>query len=221
MKILLTSGPTREPIDGVRFITNFSTGRTGKALAEFFSKRGDEVTCLCGTGSARPEHFKKLHVFETFHDLDRLLKRILRRKSFDAVIHLAAVGDYSVAGVRTGGKVYSGGGAAKLDSGKKTEILLKRNFKLVNRIKTYAVKSNPVLVAFKLTNTGSRTKRIQAASNLSMERGIDLVVHNDLSEIRKNNDRFTIYRKGRVTGKCGSKPELGTLLKRHLNDSNA
>lgn len=214
MKILLTSGPTREPIDGVRFITNFSTGRTGKALAEFFSRRGDEVTCLCGTGSARPEHFKKLHIFETFHDLDRLLKRILRRKSFDAVIHLAAVGDYSVAGVKTGEMVHSGRLPFKLDSGKKRlEILLKKNFKVVNRIKTYAGKSNPVLVAFKLTNTGSRTKRIQAASALSMERGIDIVVHNDLSEIRKNKDRFTIYRKGRMAGKCGSKNELGMLLK--------
>lgn len=214
MKILLTSGPTREPIDGVRFITNFSTGRTGKALAEFFSKRGDEVTCLCGSGSALPKHSKELHVFESFHDLDRLLKRVLRKKTFDAIIHLAAVGDYSVAGVRTGGKFYSGGGAAKLDSGKKRlEILLRRNFKIVNRIKAYAGKSNPVLVAFKLTNTISRIKRIQDANSLSMERGIDLVVHNDLSEIRKNRDRFTIYRKGRVAGKCSSKHDLGTLLK--------
>ena len=46
MKILLTSGATVEYIDGVRFITNFSTGGTGSILADEFARAGHKVTAL-------------------------------------------------------------------------------------------------------------------------------------------------------------------------------
>ena len=54
MKILITSGATREPIDQVRFITNMSTGKTGASLAESFAKKGHDVTYLHGQGSHTP-----------------------------------------------------------------------------------------------------------------------------------------------------------------------
>ena len=43
MKLLITGGATREPIDGVRFISNFSSGLTALSLVEEFLKGGDEV----------------------------------------------------------------------------------------------------------------------------------------------------------------------------------
>lgn len=48
MKILITAGPTQEPIDPVRFISNHSSGKMGIALAEEFAARGNEVVLIKG-----------------------------------------------------------------------------------------------------------------------------------------------------------------------------
>ncbi len=48
MKVLITAGPTHEPIDPVRFIGNRSSGKMGIAIAEEFAKRGFEVTLVKG-----------------------------------------------------------------------------------------------------------------------------------------------------------------------------
>ena len=51
LRLLITSGATREPIDDVRFVTNVSTGGTGAALARAFAQRGHQVTLLRGQGA--------------------------------------------------------------------------------------------------------------------------------------------------------------------------
>lgn len=48
MKILLTAGPTREPIDPVRFLSNRSSGKMGYALARAAAAAGHEVTLVSG-----------------------------------------------------------------------------------------------------------------------------------------------------------------------------
>ena len=53
-RVLLTAGPTHEPIDPVRFIGNHSTGRMGIALANELVRRGAEVTLILGPSSLRP-----------------------------------------------------------------------------------------------------------------------------------------------------------------------
>lgn len=51
-KVLITAGGTQEPIDPVRFISNYSTGKMGVALAHACARRGAEVTLVCGAVSA-------------------------------------------------------------------------------------------------------------------------------------------------------------------------
>ena len=48
MKLLITAGPTREPIDPVRYLSNRSSGKMGYALAEAAAARGHEVTLISG-----------------------------------------------------------------------------------------------------------------------------------------------------------------------------
>ncbi len=48
MKVVVTSGATREPIDSVRFISNLSSGRTGAAICEALTARGFQVTQVAG-----------------------------------------------------------------------------------------------------------------------------------------------------------------------------
>ena len=55
MRVLVTAGPTREPLDPVRFISNHSTGKMGYALAKAAMLRGADVTLVTGGASLEPQ----------------------------------------------------------------------------------------------------------------------------------------------------------------------
>jgi phosphopantothenate---cysteine ligase (CTP) len=108
MRILVTAGNTLVPIDRVRCLTNIFTGRTGARIAWSAHERAHTVTLL----TSRPEALAELadagqekaeqvvvRTYSTFEDLERLLETAVRRDKPDAVIHCAAVSDYSVDGV--------------------------------------------------------------------------------------------------------------------------
>jgi phosphopantothenoylcysteine decarboxylase/phosphopantothenate--cysteine ligase len=200
MKFLLTSGATREPIDSVRFITNVSSGKTGVKLAQTLEKRGHEVWLLRGTGSEKPQGNIKSAAFNDFAGLNELLMKTLGEERFDVVIHLAAVSDFSVESVKVGEEVHTGHLPGKLDSGQGVEIRLKRNFKIVDRLKLYNKTSSQIkVVAFKLTSGASTEDRLRAVAKLYESRQVDLVVHNDLDEIHSDKHLFRIVsREGKI-----------------------
>jgi len=93
---VVTAGPTYEPLDQVRRLTNFSTGRLGTDLANFLTARGHQVTLLIGemathAGERRAE---RVESFSTTTDLRAKLKA-LASKRVDAVFHAAAVSDFT------------------------------------------------------------------------------------------------------------------------------
>src|SRR5881396_3056907 len=96
MNCIVTAGPTYEPLDEVRRLTNFSTGRLGSELASFLSAQGHEATLLIGQQATfRGErHARHVQTFTTTADLrDRL--RALGGEAVDAVFHAAAVSDFT------------------------------------------------------------------------------------------------------------------------------
>src|SRR5690606_29324269 len=84
--ILITSGGTREPVDGVRSITNFSSGQTGAVLADHLVAEGFKVTFLFAKGSKTPEALVNKIEFETYAELSNQLKTLLSTNSFHAVL---------------------------------------------------------------------------------------------------------------------------------------
>ncbi len=92
--MLITAGPTHEPIDAVRYIANRSSGRMGIALAEAAASRGDSVTLLLGpTPSAPPQHSQiRVRRFRTAADLQGLMAELWPDHS--VLIMAAAVADY-------------------------------------------------------------------------------------------------------------------------------
>ena len=60
--MLVTSGGTSEPIDGVRVLTNTSTGRTGAGIASHFARCGHEVVLLRARNAARVEQLMRAHI---------------------------------------------------------------------------------------------------------------------------------------------------------------
>ena len=94
MRLLITAGPTREPIDAVRFISNRSSGKVGLALAHAALDAKHAVTLLLGPGprDADAPPGCTLHRFETTLELESLLR--FHWPKHDALIMAAAVADY-------------------------------------------------------------------------------------------------------------------------------
>jgi phosphopantothenoylcysteine decarboxylase/phosphopantothenate--cysteine ligase len=96
MNCVVTAGPTYEPLDDVRRLTNFSTGRLGTELADFLVQQGHTVTLLLGEQATHraATRAQQLQMFTTTADLLERLK-LLSRGGVDAVFHAAAVSDYT------------------------------------------------------------------------------------------------------------------------------
>lgn len=101
MKTIITCGPSYEPVDQVRRMTNFSTGRLGIALANAFTDAGHEVYCFKSETASWPEPVRAHAVepFSTNADLASRLERLSRMVQIDVVFHAAALCDYRVARV--------------------------------------------------------------------------------------------------------------------------
>ena len=101
MRLLITLGPSYEPLDGARRLTNMSTGRLGTVLANDFVAAGWDVTCLRGEGASYrgPLSASLVETFTTNDDLALRLERLGAAGSFDAVFHAAALCDYRIARV--------------------------------------------------------------------------------------------------------------------------
>jgi len=89
--LLLTSGPTHEPIDPVRFVGNRSTGKMGAALAAEALGRGASVTVVLGPGAVVPPGVEVVPVQTTEEMRDAVLERF---DDADAVVMAAAVADF-------------------------------------------------------------------------------------------------------------------------------
>ena len=108
LRVLVTAGGTREPIDAVRFVGNRSSGRMGLALAEEAADRGANVTTiLANVALPRPGGMRHLEV-ETGEDLERVAREEFARA--DVLLMAAAVGDFRPAD-RVGGKIAKAGRA--------------------------------------------------------------------------------------------------------------
>lgn len=116
MRAIVTCGPSYEPIDRVRRITNLSTGELGVLLAERLSAMGVEVLCLKGVQATHPDPRPPVEVrrFTTNDHLQELLTDLATRPPWEALFHVAALCDYRVTCVEgAGGQAFT---AAKIPS---------------------------------------------------------------------------------------------------------
>src|ERR1051325_8885189 len=106
MNVIVTCGPSYEPVDQVRRITNFSTGRLGITLANAFTDAGHRVYCFKGEHATDCTVLRvhEISLFSTNDDLAAKLEKLSQRKpaNFDAIFHAAALCDFKVAEVKNG-----------------------------------------------------------------------------------------------------------------------
>ena len=161
-KILITAGPTYEPIDPVRFIGNRSTGKMGIAIAEAFAKQGAEVELVLGPIHLRPSHKNiNCHLVETGAQMYAACLK--QYDSCDVVIMSAAVADYKPAEV-SNQKIKKSDATITLTLEKTTDILFELG----------KLKKHQLLVGFALETENL----IENATSKLHRKNLDLIVSN-------------------------------------------
>jgi phosphopantothenate---cysteine ligase (CTP) len=149
MRIVITGGPSSEPIDQVRFITNQSTGELAVKLAQRFAAAGHKVQLFLGRGATW--RLATARYFQTNEDLHQLLSEVVERDRVDAVLHAAALSDFGVAQTLVAGR-YSGVAKIPGDS-ESVELRLVPKPKLIRGLRDLFVSAFIVGWKFELEGT--------------------------------------------------------------------
>jgi phosphopantothenoylcysteine decarboxylase/phosphopantothenate--cysteine ligase len=121
-KVLITAGPTHEPIDPVRFIGNRSTGKMGIALAQASGARGAEVTLVMGPGTESMPSTSSINIIRVQTAQEMLDACLSVFPKQDIAILSAAVADYTV-GNPSAQKIKKGEGELTLKMERTPDIL--------------------------------------------------------------------------------------------------
>jgi phosphopantothenoylcysteine decarboxylase/phosphopantothenate--cysteine ligase len=164
--VLVTAGPTREPIDPVRFLSNRSSGKMGYALAGEARRRGARVVLVSGPTSLLPPYGVEVRPVETAAEMSREVKSLLPRA--DVVIMAAAVADFRPASP-SARKVKKKEAPRSLGLAPTEDILAS--------LGRTAGRAKKILVGF-----AAETENVTAeAARKLREKKLDLIVANDVS----------------------------------------
>ncbi len=165
-RILVTSGPTLEPIDPVRYISNRSSGKQGKAIADALVNAGAEVIFITGPVTAELPQGAKIINVETGQEM---LNAVLSDLNFDAAIFAAAVSDWKPVN-QSLNKI------KKKDSEINLKLAFSRNPDILAMVGKH--KNRPgFLIGF-----AAETEDLQKnAQKKLIEKGCDLIIANDVN----------------------------------------
>jgi phosphopantothenoylcysteine decarboxylase/phosphopantothenate--cysteine ligase len=165
-RMLVTSGPTHEPIDPVRYIANRSSGKQGHAIAEALAALGADVTLVSGpVGIPDPRGVRTVHV-ETARDMLAAVEAALPA---DAAVFCAAVADWRTTG--------EGAEKMKKDKGGPPALSLVENPDILATV-AHRTEGRPILVVGFAAET---QKVIEHAKAKLARKGCDWIVANDVS----------------------------------------
>ncbi|HPO10253.1 MAG TPA: phosphopantothenoylcysteine decarboxylase [bacterium] len=180
-RILVASGPTRAPIDAVRYIGNRSTGRLGSAIGTELLRRGATVTFIYGTGSRTPDPTLPNLILDEIETIDQAESHILgclQNEEIRAAVMAMACLDYRPKEVA----------AEKISSEpEERTITLVKCPKIIDRIKE--ISPSVFLVGFKLQAGVSEESLFVEAEKLAERAHCDLVVANRTEDIAGDRHR--------------------------------
>ena len=196
-RVLVIAGSTREPIDDVRCITNYSTGRTGIELAVAAWTRGAEVELWYGASAESPPCFFPCKRFDSLESLNALVTT--SGLAFDVVIVPAAISDYTLE--KASGKLGSERDLVlQLRPAPKVLLTLRRRFK-------------GLLVGFKLESHISEEELERRAREMMEASDADMAVANDMANVRESaTDIKIVTKKGPMVRFSGGKTEASDAI---------
>lgn len=199
--VIIASGPTIEPIDPVRFISNRSSGKTGFHLANEAKKRKiDEIFFITGPTNYIPSDVNLVHVDTAISMRDNMLTYF---KEAEVIIMAAAVSDYR-SSEYCHEKIKKGNDRVILELVKNPDIL-----KEIGEKKS----DNQILVGF-----AAETSNIfENAKEKFEKKNLDLLVLNEISKENPVfnedfNQVFFVYKKGIIKLDKMSKMEIAVLI---------
>ena len=165
--ILITAGPTQEPIDPVRYLTNRSSGKMGYALAEAAVEAGAQVTLVSGPVNIEPPARCNLVSIKTAEEMHEAVMHHIKKK--DIYIGTAAVADYSPTKVE--------GSKIKKDRSNSPLVLeMKENKDILKEVSE--LEDKPYMVGF-----AAETDDLLENARKKLEtKKLDLIIANDVSD---------------------------------------
>ncbi len=163
-RMLVTAGPTREPIDPVRYISNNSSGKMGYAVAKAAARRGAEVLLISGPVSLeKPEGAEIINVITAQQMYEEVMKNY---QDFDCIVMVAAVADYRPRHVSEL--------KIKKDSSFDT-IELEKTIDILNELGK--IKGNRILAGF----CAETDNLMENAMSKVRQKKLDLIIANDVT----------------------------------------
>jgi phosphopantothenoylcysteine decarboxylase/phosphopantothenate--cysteine ligase len=198
-KMIVTAGPTIEPIDPVRFLSNRSSGKQGYAIAENLAAKGAEVVLVSGpTCLTAPKGVRRIDV-ETARDM---LDAVETALPADAFIAVAAVADWRPAQTHTRK-------AEKAEQGARLELV--ENPDILRTVAAKAERRPSLVIGF-----AAETHDLRARARAKRRRkGCDWIVANDVSGDAMGGDEnaaFLITKDGETFWPRASKQRLAENL---------
>ena len=165
--ILITAGPTQEPIDPVRYLTNRSSGKMGYALAEAAVEAGAQVTLVSGPVNIEPPARCNIVSVKTAEEMHEAVMHHIKKK--DIYIGTAAVADYSPTKVE--------GSKIKKDRSNLPLVLeMKENKDILKEVSE--LEDKPYMVGF-----AAETDDLLENARKKLEiKKLDLIIANDVSD---------------------------------------
>lgn len=236
-KIIITAGGTSEKIDNVRKITNSSSGKLGMTIANHLLAEKDDIKIyyVCSKNSFKPSN-NKVQIIEIDNtiDLKKVIENLLINNNIDYFIHSMAVSDYMTDYVTNLNKIKESIIKAnnldeafsniKVISANKISsyednlvVVLKPTPKIISIIKD--ISPSTYLVGFKLLDDASKAELIDAAKKLRDKNRCDLVVANDLSNIRNGEHiAYIIDNENNIEESHGKNDIAKKLVRRMMNE---
>ena len=211
MKILITSGGTKIPIDRVRSITNMSRGTFGSRIADAFFDEGleafrtgneygnpiEKITFFMAKDSRKPtlqsltnETYEdgywpiEYAEYSTFDDYKSGIEELLKKETYDIIVVAAAVSDYGVA------NYYNGKYRSREDD---MCIKLVKLPKILPIMRELA--PNATICGFKLLVDSTEDELLDAMRKQIAESNVDLVIGNDLRDIKNDDHQLLVISK--------------------------
>jgi phosphopantothenoylcysteine decarboxylase/phosphopantothenate--cysteine ligase len=202
--VLVTAGPTRAPIDRVRYIANTSTGATGVAVARALWRRGAQVHFVYGPGEVPPPAGVRVLPVETPDEMREAVLSVIGAHPVAAAVLAAAVLDFVPATYRD----------EKIPSGDPLTVELVPTRKLIAEVVRLAPTAR--VVGFKLEDRKSDEELATIALGFIGRHGLSAVLANDVARIgRGAHPALLVTAEGAVTPLAG-KEAIAAAITDHL-----
>ena len=209
-KVLVTAGPTRENIDPVRFISNYSSGKQGYEIARAFSENGFETTLITGPTNLKiPENVRSIEVISG----DQMLNETIKNLPVDIAVFTAAVSDFKI-------KSYTDNKIKKTEN---LELSLEKNIDILSYVSKHNSLRPKIVIGFSAETNDLEINSLKKLNS----KNCDWIIANDVSKkdigFNADDNEVSIFYKNKSSEKISKMSKsliANELVKRITQEFN-